>query len=211
MKAILMSIKPEWVEKILNGEKTIEIRKTMPKCELPRKVYIYCTKQGRPLVYGDVQCNTGFIEKYTQTYNYSKQDVDRIWGNLQGKVVATFTLNKIDQFGYVYSPSMFINEYRKIENDTFTNEIIDYKKCCISPKELAKCAKDGKLLPKPIFAWHIDDLKIYDEPKLLQEFFKPCDGCEKLGTDRCTNEISYCRAKTITRPPQSWFYVGEEV
>ena len=44
-KKILISIQPQWVEKILNGEKTIEIRKTMPKCELPVKVYIYCTKR----------------------------------------------------------------------------------------------------------------------------------------------------------------------
>ena len=35
MKAIMISIKPKWVAKILNGEKTIEIRKAMPKCELP--------------------------------------------------------------------------------------------------------------------------------------------------------------------------------
>lgn len=28
---ILISIKPEWVEKILNGEKTIEVRKTCPR------------------------------------------------------------------------------------------------------------------------------------------------------------------------------------
>ena len=41
MKEILISIKPQWVEKILSGEKTIEIRKTMPKCKLPCKVYIY--------------------------------------------------------------------------------------------------------------------------------------------------------------------------
>lgn len=44
MKSILISIKPEYVEKILNGEKTIEIRKTKPNIELPCKVYIYCTK-----------------------------------------------------------------------------------------------------------------------------------------------------------------------
>ena len=44
MKSIMISIQPQYVEKILNGEKTIEIRKTMPKCELPCKVYIYCTK-----------------------------------------------------------------------------------------------------------------------------------------------------------------------
>ena len=35
-RAILMSIQPQWLEKILNREKVIEIRKTMPKCELPR-------------------------------------------------------------------------------------------------------------------------------------------------------------------------------
>ena len=39
----MISIKPKWVAKILNGEKTIEIRKTMPKCDLPIDVYIYCT------------------------------------------------------------------------------------------------------------------------------------------------------------------------
>ena len=43
-KAILISINPKWVKKILNGEKTLEIRKTMPKCDLPIDVYIYCTK-----------------------------------------------------------------------------------------------------------------------------------------------------------------------
>ena len=44
MKSILISIRPEWTAKILNGEKDIEIRKTAPKCDLPVDVYIYCTK-----------------------------------------------------------------------------------------------------------------------------------------------------------------------
>ena len=30
MKAVLISIRPEWVRKILNGSKTVEIRKTVP-------------------------------------------------------------------------------------------------------------------------------------------------------------------------------------
>lgn len=42
-KAVLISIRPEWVEKILSGEKTLEVRKTRPKLETPFKVYIYCT------------------------------------------------------------------------------------------------------------------------------------------------------------------------
>lgn len=42
-KAVLISISPEWVKKILAGEKTLEVRKTRPKLEAPFKVYIYCT------------------------------------------------------------------------------------------------------------------------------------------------------------------------
>ena len=67
MKSIMMSIKPEWVEKILNGEKTVEVRKTIPRCKPPFKVYIYCTKGN--------------------TYKESK---------LKGKVVGEFICDKID-------------------------------------------------------------------------------------------------------------------
>lgn len=41
--AVLISIRPDWVEKILSGGKTLEVRKTRPKLEAPFKVYIYCT------------------------------------------------------------------------------------------------------------------------------------------------------------------------
>ena len=44
MKSVLISIRPKWCEKIANGEKTIEVRKTRPKQETPFKCYIYCTK-----------------------------------------------------------------------------------------------------------------------------------------------------------------------
>lgn len=44
MKAVMISIRPEWCEKIASGEKTMEIRKTAPKLEPPFKVYIYQTK-----------------------------------------------------------------------------------------------------------------------------------------------------------------------
>ena len=43
-KAVLISIRPEWCEKIINGQKTIEERKTRPKMNPPFKCYIYCTK-----------------------------------------------------------------------------------------------------------------------------------------------------------------------
>jgi predicted transcriptional regulator len=46
MKNVLISIRPKYVELIVSGEKTVEVRRTRPKCEVPFKCYIYET-QGR--------------------------------------------------------------------------------------------------------------------------------------------------------------------
>lgn len=43
-KAVMLSVRPKWCEKIARGEKTIEVRKTRPKLETPFKCYIYCTQ-----------------------------------------------------------------------------------------------------------------------------------------------------------------------
>lgn len=43
-KAVVLSIRPKWCEKIARGEKTIEVRKTRPKLQTPFKCYIYRTK-----------------------------------------------------------------------------------------------------------------------------------------------------------------------
>ena len=72
-KAILISIKPKWVAKILNGEKTIEIRKRFPK-NFVGWVYIYCTKD----------------KKYKNLINRG--------GFLTGMVVARFWCDKVDEF-----------------------------------------------------------------------------------------------------------------
>lgn len=45
-KAVMLSIRPKWCEKIASGEKTIEVRKTRPKLDTPFKCYIYCTQSG---------------------------------------------------------------------------------------------------------------------------------------------------------------------
>ena len=44
MREVLISIQPKWVEKICRKEKTVEVRKTRPNCEVPFKCYIYCTQ-----------------------------------------------------------------------------------------------------------------------------------------------------------------------
>lgn len=44
MKAVLISIRPEWCELIKIGKKTLEVRKNRPTLDAPFKCYIYCTK-----------------------------------------------------------------------------------------------------------------------------------------------------------------------
>lgn len=48
MKSVLISIRPDWIQKIFDGEKTVEIRKTRPKIDLPFRCYIYCTNGFSP-------------------------------------------------------------------------------------------------------------------------------------------------------------------
>lgn len=54
-KAVLISIRPEWVRKIMSGQKTIEVRKTRPKITPPFKCYIY--KCGNGKVIGEFLCD----------------------------------------------------------------------------------------------------------------------------------------------------------
>ncbi len=65
-KAALISIRPKWVEKIANGEKTIEVRKTRPKLETPFKCYIYCTQDK----------HLAFMQNWTGTSLIACMDVD---------------------------------------------------------------------------------------------------------------------------------------
>ena len=44
MKAVLLSIRPEWCDLIIQHKKTVELRKTRPNLQTPFKVYIWCTK-----------------------------------------------------------------------------------------------------------------------------------------------------------------------
>ena len=66
MKSVMLSIRPKWCKKIIDGEKAIEVRKTKPKLETPFKCYIYCTNSGvatgmwgkHGKVVGEFTCNT---------------------------------------------------------------------------------------------------------------------------------------------------------
>lgn len=81
-KAVMLSIRPKWCEKIANGEKTIEVRKTRPKLQTPFKCYIYCTMD-HPYI--SVPC--GELDKL----NYRTNTV----GRCNGKVIGEFTCDRI--------------------------------------------------------------------------------------------------------------------
>lgn len=65
-KAVLISIRPEWCQKIMAGRKTIEVRKTRPKMDTPFKCYIY--KCGNGKVIGEFLCDE-IIEDRTYGHN----------------------------------------------------------------------------------------------------------------------------------------------
>lgn len=81
-QAVLISIRPKWCEKIISGEKTIEVRKTRPKLETPHKCYIYCTMD-HPYI--SVSC--GDLDKL----NYRTNTV----GRCNGKVIGEFICDRI--------------------------------------------------------------------------------------------------------------------
>ena len=183
MKSVLISIKPKYVELIANGEKTIEVRKSAPK-EVPFKAYIYETKGATEMPWVDEDGH--FIYKG------------------RGQVIGEFLCDRIEEFHeYELSPSKKFYEFEKARLDLFLKE------SCLSYNEVCDYRKN---LPyyKPLYAWHISDLKIYDKPKSIMQFYKPCPiewkncpVCEFYSTN------TGCCMNNVDRPPQSYMYVEE--
>lgn len=150
-KAVLISIRPKWVEKIANGEKTIEVRKTKPKLKTPFKCYIYCT-----------------LPKYPhEDFIATDYPMPQFYGG--GKVVGEFTCDRIyeirkrgipENFDYCY---LSLNEWG---NDDIETEIRAISASCVSKEELNAYGAKAPLL----YGWHISDLRIYDAPRELSEF-----------------------------------------
>lgn len=194
MKSVLISTRPQWVEKICHKigedetgkaiyEKRIEVRKTAPK-EVPFKCYIYET-QGQYIK---------FIHGAHTKYGYGR-----------GKVIGWFICDRI-----ICSQAYFDSQGKNHLTNVFPDDI---KKTCLDEYDLwdyiaGKAVKANQMYDG--YLWHISDLKIYDKPRELSEFRKPCDRF----LDCCTcrrlvhNEYMSCDNK-ITRPPLSWMYVED--
>lgn len=187
MKAILLSIKPKYVAKILNGEKTIEIRKTMPKCDLPIDVYIYCTKDNHQLV------KPKDYDKYLLFTNGAVKSANET--SLNGKIVAKFRCYKVEEIKNNLAMRFFTESFNE-------KELLE--KSCLNSDEIFWYLAPQKLKVECCgYAWHISNLEIFDKPKELSEFYIThitIDVGKKIRTP-----LMYPRR--LTKAPQSWCYV----
>ena len=180
MKSILLSVRPKWCELIANGKKTIEVRKTKPKLETPFKCYIYQTVGGR-----------------TNT-------VDILENNL-GKVIGEFTCDKITSFSFdtYYNTLTHRHGGYNVSLGAFSEQEL-YSKSCLRFADIYEYIGE-----RYGYAWHISNLKIYDEPKELSEFKKINRKCWYAELGLAKRDCSKCKDENclISRPPQSWCYV----
>lgn len=145
------------------------------------------------------------FKAYIYCTKEKKQD-DIIWagvcgdrGKWNGRVIGEFVCDRITDI------SVVVRNCNENYNEVYHND--ECKGSCLTWKELQEYGKD-----KPLYGWHISDLKIYDKPKELSEFSRPCSygglcfSCKRTSFKKDGNLL--CNTK-ITRPPQSWMYVED--
>lgn len=185
-KAVMLSIRPKWCEKIISGEKTVEVRKTRPKLETPFKCYIYCTV-------GRAGYDALWILDAPTREEYSFIAVSAYLENPKGankgnsKVIGEFICDRI----YELAPLNHAPD--DVE-----------KQACLTREEIVNYLKGTG------YGWHIVDLRIYDQPWELTEFRRACPNdlyCEACAMYSNNNGICNNGALPIRRPPQSWCYV----
>lgn len=136
------------------------------------------------------------FKAYIYCTKEKKQD-DIIWagvcgdrGKWNGRVIGEFICNNASELDYVY----------------YWNNGYEFA-TCLTYRQVSDYGKG-----KALYGWHISDLKIYDKPKELSEFNRPCSysglcfSCKRTSFKKDGNLL--CNTK-ITRPPQSWMYVEE--
>ena len=184
-KAVLISIRPKWCQKIVSGEKTIEVRKTKPKLETPFKCYIYCT-----------------LPKYPHE-DFIATDYPRPQFYGGGKVIGEFTCDRIYKIDKDSTDFLFK-----------AGGLSVYKQAAEEKCGLCATMTDDELLGYlghyQGYGWHISDLKIYDTPRELGELRRACPNsfyCESCAMYRENDGTCGNESLRLKCPPQSWCYV----
>ena len=149
MKAVLLSIRPEWCNLIIRGQKTLEVRKTSPKLETPFRVYIYCTlATSKEFKLDDRNWSAS-------TKNHGG------WPQKRGRVIGEFICDDIRRIGPEYCVVKEDIESAIAGSCLTVPQVKDYAgwKSGLSYADL-----------KDLYGWHISDLKIYDQPCELRAF-----------------------------------------
>jgi len=203
VKAVLISIRPQWVELIARGVKTVDVRKTRPKLPTPFKCYIYCTlPRGRVL--GEDMVQSDFLGTY---HSDDGKMVELVMhrnecGMVNGKVVGEFVCDTVAPAAFEVGGQTADFERVIFGSYLSAGEVQEYYR-----------AKRGKASDPYIYGWHISQLKIYDRPKELSEFYR--EDAQSLivpHTTRCNAEYPPALTREpyqIKRAPQSWCYVEE--
>lgn len=188
MKTVLLPVHPNWLELILSGKKTVEVRKTKPKEAVPFRVLLYCTKNPLELA----KDKNGNIVLLSRNKKADISDLEI----LSGKVIAEFVCDKMYHFIQAGAGIMFVED----ENYNLLTPQTARKMTCLDDKKI-----DDYLGEKNGYGWHISDLVIYDKPKELIQFQK----CTVKTTlkDSFIYRTPEKELFTMKRPPQSWCYV----
>lgn len=149
----MISVKPRFCDLIAREKKKIEVRKTIPKTEIPFKCYIYCTRAKRS---EKLYSNGTVIVKDTRklldpSIRYPGSKIFQRWN---GKVIGEFVGKAILPISITYSDT---NSRLALREFPYT---------CLTDKEIMDYLGNGKTG----YGWHISDLIIYDKPKDLSVF-----------------------------------------
>ena len=161
MKAVLMSIRPKWAQKIDRGEKTVEIRKSFPiKLETPFKVYLYCTRGKDRLI----EVVKDGADIYGETYHGKPFFITLPEGGYGDRVrrqtvFGEFVCDGVELLQIRYTP--FKPERLKRYATPITGE------ACLSVDDLERYGKGAEL-----YGWHISEYRFYKfaERKRLEDF-----------------------------------------
>lgn len=192
-KAVMLSIRPKWCEKIIDGDKTIEVRKTRPKLETPFKCYIYCTVETAgydALWVLDAPTREKYSFMAVSAYLENPKGANK--GN--GKVIGEFTCERIVPITYD-GGRLWCS----------TNAAFSPATCLSQAEIIAYIGDKGRC-----YGWHMSNLRIYDQPRDLTEFRRSCPNdlsCEACAMYSNNNGICNNGALPLRRPPQSWCYV----
>lgn len=145
-KAVLISIRPKWCEKIINGDKTIEVSKTRPKIDTPFKCYIYCTQGGATLgawgkhgkVIGEFTCDRIYeLETKAHGGSYYVKNEDQPTTNF---IARQSCLDLKDMHGYLHAQKGYGWHITDLRIYDAPRELSEFRRACPNSWYCESCA-----------------------------------------------------------------------